>query len=145
MLMKRSLANTSSFFTSSPWTLVFPAAPKRFDIPARLTAVETALQADWILDSSWVRSPANTQFSEDQHYYNNLLCLSGLVSNQPIKTLKVSTGKTSFLIAELESCLNFKLYISSIFQQICVSPSIIQNKIFKTYKLKLHKTNTYHL
>ena len=62
MLMNRSLANTSSFFTSSPWTLVFPAAPNRLEIPALLTAVETALQADWILDSSWVRSPANIEW-----------------------------------------------------------------------------------
>ena len=27
MLMKRSLAKTSSFLTSSPWTLVVPAIP----------------------------------------------------------------------------------------------------------------------
>ena len=60
MLMNRSFANTSSFFTSSPWTLVFPAAPNRLEIPALLTAVETALQADWILESSWVRSPGIT-------------------------------------------------------------------------------------
>ena len=61
MLMKRSLASTSSFLTSSPWTLVFPAAPKRLEIPALLTAVETALQADWMLDRSWVKSPAQTR------------------------------------------------------------------------------------
>ena len=57
MLMKRSLASTSSFFTSSPCTLVFPAAPNRLEMPALLTAVDTALQADWMLDSSWVKSP----------------------------------------------------------------------------------------
>ena len=76
MLMKRSLANTSSFLTSSPWdihiqspsisqrfrpgltwTLVLPAAPKRLEMPALLTAVDTALHADWMLDSSCVRSP----------------------------------------------------------------------------------------
>ena len=77
MLMKRSLASTSSFLTSSPWhiqspsisrclsppwpdltcTLVLPAAPKRLEMPALLTAVDTALHADWMLDSSCVRSP----------------------------------------------------------------------------------------
>ena len=76
ILMKRSFANTSSFLTSSPcikqtiyksnmnlilsltWTLVFPAAPNRLEMPALRTAVDTALQADWMLDRSWVRSPA---------------------------------------------------------------------------------------
>ena len=62
MLMKRSLAKTSSFFTSSPWTLVLPAAPKSWEMPALRTAAATALQADWRLASSWVRSPEQVQY-----------------------------------------------------------------------------------
>ena len=31
--------------------------PNRLEMPALRTAVDTALQADWMLDSSWVKSP----------------------------------------------------------------------------------------
>ena len=46
---------------SLTWTLVFPAAPNRLEIPALRTAVDTALQADWMLASSWVRSPGHSR------------------------------------------------------------------------------------
>ena len=40
---------------------MFPAAPNRLEIPALHTAVDTALQADWMLASSWVRSPGHSR------------------------------------------------------------------------------------
>ena len=52
-----------AFSLSLTWTLVFPAAPKRLEMPALRTAVDTALQADWMLASSWVRSPGHSRES----------------------------------------------------------------------------------
>ena len=50
---------------------MFPAAPNRFEMPALLTAVDTALHADWILDRSWVRSPGHniSLFTKSLFYY----------------------------------------------------------------------------
>ena len=49
VLMKLSLAITSNFLTSSPWTLTAPWSPYSPEMPALRTAEEITLQANWTL------------------------------------------------------------------------------------------------
>ena len=58
ILTKVEFANSSSFWTSSPWTLIFPVTPSMFPpIPALLTSNEIILAATRISFIKLVNSP----------------------------------------------------------------------------------------